>query len=442
LIDGRLYFPGKLNPDNPCQFCDPTLDGWDDWQGLVEGSACSAEEIRPCHRQVGHCVDEKCVPERMDDRTSCSLPDGSGDGVCCDGVCREGGPLVCDGCWIEGEPYGPDVPNPASACQVCNPARDDAAWSLADDGTACGDATDRVCCNGVCCSPTECCGPTGLCEPCGCEHPQGNFKTRIANAADECALCSIEGEVHGPGTPNPANPCEVCDPDRDPGAWSVLADSSPCGDGSGGACCAGACCAEDQCCTGGACGPCGCEIAGQEYAAGEGNPANSCQVCDPSRDRFAWSSLDDDFPCAFDAPRICCGGVCCAAGACCSPATGACDPAACAPDGCTIDGVFYEDFAGNPNNECEYCDASISTTAWSFRGSWSCGPTGQQFCNFRGDCCPLGYCPDLTQPGFCAWCEAVCVIDGVLYYSEDFQPTGGCQICDPDVSHTSWTFRC
>jgi hypothetical protein len=444
LIGGRLYLPEKTNPDNPCQWCNPTLDSWDEWSMIGDGLYCAYKSSTPCHFPFGICLDGECIRKQRADGDSCGP-----DQVCCDGSCcalgercgANGCESELDDCVIDGTAYEPGQTNLDHDCQVCDPVRDPFGWSPVDGQPTCGGVPNRICCNGDCCPPDQCCSPTGLCQPCGCETHEFAKAAGEPGEMGECS-CSIGEEVYAPGATNPANACEVCDPDRDPAAWSVAADASPCGDGSDRVCCAGACCPEEQCCIGGACAPCGCEIAGQEYGAGEINSANRCQVCDPDRDPFAWSPLRDDFPCAFDAPRVCCGGLCCAADQCCDAASGTCG--ACEPQVCTIDGVVYQAYERNPNNECEHCDPFASTTAWSFNGFASCGPTGEQFCNANGACCPLGHTPDATAPGFCSidLADGVCVIDGVLYYSEDFEPTGGCQICNPSVSQTSWTIVC
>jgi hypothetical protein len=321
--------------------------------------------------------------------------------------------VECD-CQTEGVANLTGGTGGADECHVCEPGVGSVPVL---DLTPCGETGEQVCCGGACCAAGECC-EYGQCVPCGCR---------------------IDGTAYEWYAPNPANACERCDPTLDRFAWSPQL-SATCGPTGEQICCAGICCPDDQCCTLGVCGPCNCEIAGQEYTGGVTNPANRCQVCDPTRDRFAWSPLGDDLPCAFDAPRVCCGGACCAAGQCCDTASGTCG--ACAPTGCTIDGVYYPDYALNPQNECEHCDSFESTTSWSFNGFASCGPTGQQFCNGHGACCPLGICPDVTVPGFCGdFCDAVCVIDGVLYHTDD-NDGADCLACLPSQSHTSWTVTC
>jgi hypothetical protein len=128
---------------------------------------------------------------------------------------------------------------------------------------------------------------------------------------------------------NPTNKCEWCAPFFSTTEWTIQDNHVPCGDNDERNCCNGMCCAAGLCCTGtsvgGTCQPCGCEINGGSYVAGQINPANWCQICDPARSRTSWSVSDTQQFCAADFSRDCCNGVCCLVGTCCG-FSGVCEP--------------------------------------------------------------------------------------------------------------------
>ncbi len=234
-----------------------------------------------------------------------------------------------------------------------------------------------VCCNGECCPPDKCCSLAGLCEEC-CG--PGNGLANLGEGSCEPG-CTIDGLVYAAGETNPAQECQICDPDVNPSAWTSRADNEICGPNGDRACCAGACCTDRGCCL----------------------PTDVGGRCDI---------------------EFCGGGDPCAG----------LDPC-----GCTIDGAFYEPDARNPANECESCNISVSTSAWSPKTLGSCGPNGDRFCD-RGVCCELGICPNVTLDACAEYCDAVCVIGGILYYQGDRNPANSCLQCAPSASHTDWSY--
>ncbi len=56
--------------------------------------------------------------------------------------------------------------------------------------------------------------------------------------ADQVCPCRIDGECYEEGETSPWSPCEACDPERDPTAWSRVAEGSACveDDGQAGTC--------------------------------------------------------------------------------------------------------------------------------------------------------------------------------------------------------------
>ena len=216
-----------------------------------------------------------------------------------------------------------------------------------DDGyESCGDgccADGRDCCNGSCCGPNECCAAEG-CVPC---------------------RCSIGVESFDAGEFNPANACQFCDPTRNRNDWTTAQDGSFCGDGR--TCCNAECCSPTECCDGVQCSvdacPDQCEIQGQPFETGQLNPANACQVCEPERNRFDWTLVDDQTACGGVSGRVCCNGECCSPTECC----GATSCEECGPH-CRIDGEDIDEGIINSANPCEVCQPDVNANDWSSSG--------------------------------------------------------------------------
>ncbi|HEY7031957.1 MAG TPA: hypothetical protein VH482_11540, partial [Thermomicrobiales bacterium] len=379
-INGQDYGDGTANPNNTCQVCDVDRNR-DDWTTLDDNEACGTD---------------------ADDRVCCS-------GNCCpQGQCCDAGTCKDCGCEIGGgDPIPAGTPNRDNPCQVCDPSRSRLSWSSVDNGTACGANGEQKCCGGECCASDECC---------------------ILDACGTC-LCQIAGKNYAANVPNPDNPCEVCDPDADPFAWSTAADDTSCGDGQ--VCCTGACCDPGLCCTLGLCGFCGCRIGDQDVAEFAINPDNVCEWCDPVLDQFSWSPRSDE-SCGDNGDQTCCSGVCCDPGLCCDLS------GACAPCPCEIDGVTYVAGASNPDNPCEICDSLSDRNAWSdAAANTPCGANGDQFC-CAGACCPDGECCHFLD-GACGPEPCHCTIGDDEVAEGDFNPDNECELCDPTEDPLDWT---
>jgi hypothetical protein len=137
------------------------------------------------------------------------------------------------------------------------------------------------------------------------------------------------------GFPNPANPCQFCDPDRSQTSWSN-ADGRPCNDND--------LCTRLDVCQDGACvgtNPVVCQPLDECHVAGECDPATG-QCDNPEAPDGTSCNADDDACTRNDSCRggVCVPGepvVCDAPRACrlagtCDPATGLCDNPP-APDG-------------------------------------------------------------------------------------------------------------
>jgi hypothetical protein len=356
-----------------------------------------------------HCVSGECLPTPQPDGTQC----GGDGGACCNGDCCHPGTICGEagcvpGCWI-GEDRVPDgTPESPNSCLVCKSSESDASWSLLPDKAPCGEAKDRICCNGTCCGPDECCSPAGLCEEC-CAAPSGSRK----QGTGTCSLgCTIGGVDYDDGEVNPNDghfSCEVCDAAH-PTEWSPRFHPD----------CPPACTIDDV-----------------VYAYGTLNPQNECKHCDGGVNATAWSPADGAV-CGEVRDRVCCGGTCCGADECCGPA-GVCQVGSCAPV-CTIDGVDYPDGTVNPANPCEYCEAVNHPTAWMYKTHGRCGPALNQFCCF-GVCCDPGVCCSLGR-GSCDPedpCDG-CTIEGAFYYDGEPNPANSCDYCKASRDATSWSY--
>jgi hypothetical protein len=470
VIEGVPHEAGVTNPDNGCEVCDP-IASTTAWSPAVDETVCADDFGQVC------CAGE-CCAER-----ECCI-----EGAC--GPCR---------CTIGEVEYIDGDHNPENDCEVCNPAIDPSGWSLVSDNAPCGDDPDRVCCRGVCCAEDTCChsleetcgpepchctigdaelaegdvNPEKECEHCDPTEDPGDWTPRSDDSpcgatgdqvccvgtccapGDCCTLgvcgfcgCQIEGESVDEGAVNPANPCQVCDPVQDQFSWSPVADDTSCGLVQ--VCCNGTCCGLNECCgVGGSCEECigDCIIGGVSYNAGQENPNNPCEVCDPSRSRTEWSPKPDNSACGENEDQLCCDGVCCNPGWCCID--GRCDIELCNdpciqdPESCVceIDGATYPNGTVNPNNECQYCAWHFTSTSWTnVRDDEPCGPSGEQYC-CQGVCCAEDQC--CTNGGVCATggsavCNG-CDIEGRFYPIATVNPANQCEFCKPSSSTTSWS---
>jgi hypothetical protein len=239
-------------------------------------------------------------------------------------------------------------------------------------------------------------------------------------------------------------------------------------------------CVQPQGCGGGGvenkCG-CPCDIGNECFNAGEVNPANDCEECQPMLRRDGWTpramgeACDDGVfclsgetcngqgQCVGATARDCSGvpheacevGICDEASGSCGvtfvPRNTVCALGAGAPacavgrcdavGGCTqvinanscfIDGMCVATGAENPMNPCEVCVPGTRQDGWTAKGAGvSCGTTacGTKFCSAQGTC-------DVDQ-------SAGCVINGQCYADGATNPLNECQRCVSATSATQWT---
>ncbi len=399
LIGDQIVQPADTNPDNPCQFCIPTVDGWRTWLGTVgDGEACEFDDEIPCQSTEGVCQNVECIRNLLPDASECGL-----GGICCSGACCEDGNCCC----IGGQSVSDGTLQTPGGCLTCNIDQSITEWTVLDDNTGCGGVSGRVCCNAECCSPTECC--TGAaCEECG-------------------PHCHIGTEDVGAGIEHPDNECEHCDPERDFDSWSQKDPGSPCGLGDLQECCLSRCCPLGECCDEGSCGACFCLIEGDKVRDGDDHPTEKCLKCSYGENPEGWSPQPNNIRCGSGDDRLCCDGECCPAGQYCTL------------DGCTdydcfILGVPVAEDQDKPGNSCETCQSNRDRFDWTpLDDGDACGPNDNSEC-CNGACCPEGQC---CENGVCQRCP--CEIGTDKVPADVVNLDNICQKCIPELNRFGWS---
>jgi len=260
--------PVDCDDGNPCTADACGANGCES-PPAADGSVCAAGDV--CH-SGGVCVSGACSPGApvvCDDGNPCTADacgangcehapaaDGSvcaaadlchGGGVCVNGACPPGAPVVCD----DGNPCTLDHCDPAAGC----------AYGMAPDGTTCPDALacngEETCREGAC-RPgiAEVCADDGnpctadACGPNGCEHPplpDGHpcSDGQMCNGNELClaGVCA----AGAPAQCDDGNVCTTqrCDGEANRCAYAPVADGTLCDDGQtstqGESCRAGIC---------------------------------------------------------------------------------------------------------------------------------------------------------------------------------------------------------
>jgi len=434
-IGGTFRGADTLDPNNPCQSCQPAVSttAWtpvangetcDDADactqtdtcqaGVCSGSnpvTCTASDqchiAGTCDPATGTCSDPAAPDETpCDDANACTQSD-----TCQAGACTGGDPVTCtasDQCHVAG---------------TCDPATGTCADPAAPDETLCDDQnactqTD-TCQTGVCtggntvtCPASDQCHVAGTCDPAtgACSNPAAPSNTPCGSPGGACVTggtCDGQGSCIG-GT---AVDCDdgysctqdLCDPTLgcvNQGMSSLCNDGSTCttdfcaaghpdSDPQSGclhtATNPGASCGvgNRQCDTDGNC-VAGCLIESVPYSDGDPNPANPCQMCDPSRSEGTWS------------PAL--------LGTVCRASTGVCDPV----EVC--------------NGVSEQCPTNLVRRTPKYRAI----PPYESFDHcVRFSTGRVGYCNGSAgecQPLFGEACDKDCYVDG-LWGIESDAPT-------------------
>jgi hypothetical protein len=291
FVDGSCVAGDAVKPGNPCLICNPDLDprGWSNNDGVTcdDGLFCTTDDAcrsGACGGAPRDCDDGvTCngISTCLEDSDSCSAPVSQcGTNAVCDvatNTCRS----TCDGCVISGVCVLAGAEAPGNPCQVCDPTRAATGYTIAA-GKSCGAAATS-------CSGQDTCDGQGRCQPnnlpantaCGnpnssaCDQPDacdgnGNCQQRGAangtpcddgafcttgdqcqggqcgptgqqncgtnrtcnEAANQCQCqgCQIGNTCFAAGATNATNPCQVCDPNRSPTAFSAN-QGAQCGSG-------------------------------------------------------------------------------------------------------------------------------------------------------------------------------------------------------------------
>ena len=256
----------------------------------------------------------------------------------------------------------------------------------------------------------------GLSGICDCETPEGCFQT---------------------GGAPPATPCLICDPTTSTTQLTPAVDGMACDDGSlcttGDVCTSGVCAGGDACddglvCTDDSCnesdGACtndvttGCAIDGACVAAMALNPADGCQVCDPTMP-LAWSATPSCSGCASNDECTSAGmGVCDLSDRSCVECTEA-QPGACTDAVPICDALNRTCRACGSDAECEarggdpICSATGACVACDGHLDCEaiapvCGDDGCRLCENGAECVardPARPLCDITT-GLCGSCDA------------------------------------
>jgi hypothetical protein len=172
---------------------------------------------------------------------------------------------------------------------------------------------------------------------------------------EPCLGCLIDGVCIAAGVNAPdGNPCQLCDPERDPSAWSSVE----------GSCDDGLFCTIDDVCNAGSCG-------------------GAARVCDDSVECNGVGSCDEAAGGCAPGENQCQGDELC------DVASDACVTTC---EGCLVDDICVQQGDELPGNPCRVCDTAQSTTEYSpAQPGKPCGDdatecSGEDTCNAAGVC--------------------------------------------------------
>ena len=470
-IGGDCFGKLAVNPDNPCQICDPdsSQTAWtarpqttpcndglkctlnDECTGTGAAVVCTGES-NPCDDSK-ECTADTCQESVAldgcvhtantgaactDDGKACTADKCTAAGDCAH-TANGAGCFIGDGCVANG------TLEPGNTCRKCDQAADPADWSALGVGDDCDDGDEctklDVCsaaanCAGTPKSPEDCTDDnectTDICQgTTGCVHInlpnktpcEGESPTDISCTVDQCQTgvcthtalekdtCLIGSECFDEGDTNPGNQCQLCDATA-PKVWSNKPDTATICDLDSDGCTVDACKA-------GICvptGPAGCTTSDECK-----NP--KCTSLSPTVYSCGTENKSDGTACSTD-------NVACTIDQCLS---GVCDSSAIEATHCYVGSVCHATGAEEGGtNECKTCQPGVSQSDFSpVEDGAACDDDGLT-CTV--DTCLTGECSHVNPAP-----QDTCIIKGVCYASGVTNPDKSCEACDPDTSKSKWT---
>jgi len=349
---------GDTGPATPDTTVDAESPPCEEGKACNDGDFCTKSDV---------CTGGACMGVPID-CTASEAPCASA--TCVDGICErsidDGFCLIDDACWTEGQP------NENEPCQRCVPVLSTDAWSN-NDGDTCGEGEDDLC------NPFTCQGGACVANPVVCDADDGNPCTADSCLGGDCEQLQVSGDC------DDGDPCttgDVCDKGNCIGGTADCDDGLTCTTDS----CAGADCVH-------AIAPGFCAIDGMCVAAGEKNPMNTCQVCEPTVDPAAWGSAPDGDLCEdgsdCSTPDSCQAGVCLAGPSPCPDDGDPCTVPTCEGNACDMEDAV----AGTLCDDGDVCTLNDSCSA----GVCVPGPTDEAClpdpgCTYHADCYPEQIC--------------------------------------------------
>ncbi len=400
IIGGAVVPAGSVDPNDPCQSCDPSVSGtsYSPATGLAcdDGSACTENDVCTagvCGGTTLSCDDgNSCTTDSCDTTTGCvnaavadSTPCDDGlfcteNEVCTAGACGGGTPLDCSGspgeCFEAGVCNEAadqcDLPTPSPAGDACGGAVCQTAGTCDGAGT-CQGAAPVDCSNlDTECTFGQCNATTGACEA---------VNVTNGTACDDGDACT-NNDVCGGGVCggsavacDDGNPCTVesCDPVL--GCVSVpAADGLACDDGN-------ACTSADSC-TAGVCG-------GSAVTCDDGNECTvdscdavlGCQAAPAS----AGTTCDDGLFCTVN-------NACDGAGACVGAPRDCSNAAATCFEGVACDEAADLCVPANPSASGTACGGDVCVDAGTCDGNGVCSGESNVDCSNLDTDCEIGVC--------------------------------------------------
>jgi hypothetical protein len=247
VINGATVAAGEIDPANPCGDCEPAVSATE-WSALPDGTDCGAGLVCASGSCSPRCfidgalyepgaVDPDDACQQCAPATSIATWSTRPDGASCaaDGVCEAG--ACSTKCFIDGVLYAPADPSPANGCEQCDPAASTTDWTVLADGASCdvGKVCDAGSCaaecyiDGVLYAPADP-SPANGCDRCDPAAATTDWTVladgascdagKVCDAGSCESECYIDGSFYAADTVRDAHPCQQCTPASSTSAWS------------------------------------------------------------------------------------------------------------------------------------------------------------------------------------------------------------------------------